>query len=348
MVGAHTEADQTPNPGLESAQDPELTAASELDKDPYFTKDEETLYQETRELLLNPLQSKTGTGSVLGITLVLFVVSMMRGTSPRYLVILIGVLFFHELGHWLGMQLFGYRDVKMFFIPFFGAAVTGKKEGAPQWQQAIVLLLGPMPGIILGASMLFWTLVVPNPLVRTIACWLVGLNVFNLLPLVPLDGGRLLNLVIFSRHRALESAFLVVAALAVIGMGWFFGMPLFALVGLAGLLMAPLQYKVAGAAAQVHRRWPSFPERIDAATDPQLRDLFREVRGIVKSRSNSQNLAKPCSNVMKSVHERAVARPVGLLASLALLATYGAGFVLSFASLLAFFFQMHHRFGRMH
>src|SRR6202007_1919557 len=47
---------------------------------------------------------------------------------------LVAVLFLHESGHWLGMRLFGWRDLKVFFIPFFGAAVSGKRSGAESWK----------------------------------------------------------------------------------------------------------------------------------------------------------------------------------------------------------------------
>lgn len=46
--------------------------------------------------------------------------------SWRFALILIPILFIHELGHYLTMMMFGYKNLKMFFIPFFGAAVTGR------------------------------------------------------------------------------------------------------------------------------------------------------------------------------------------------------------------------------
>src|ERR1700759_4641270 len=60
---------------------------------------------------------------------------------------LTGVLFFHEAGHFVGMRVFGWRDLKMFFIPFLGAAVSGRRNGAESWKEGLVLLLGPLPGL---------------------------------------------------------------------------------------------------------------------------------------------------------------------------------------------------------
>ncbi len=49
---------------------------------------------------------------------------------------------------------------------------------------------------------------------------LLGLiNGFNLLPVFPLDGGRLLNQILFSRNRYLEGVFQFLAAVALVAYG---------------------------------------------------------------------------------------------------------------------------------
>jgi len=87
------------------------------------------------------------------VSLALFVGAFLISMELEWLLFIVPVLFFHEAGHWLGMRLFGYRNVRMFFIPFFGAAVSGTKHAAPAWQQAVVLLLGPLPGIAIGLAL---------------------------------------------------------------------------------------------------------------------------------------------------------------------------------------------------
>jgi hypothetical protein len=77
--------------------------------------------------------------------LILFALVLLGGESAAKVGILVGVLLFHETRHFIGMRLCGYEDVSMFFIPFFGAAVTGCKYRAPVWQQVVIVLLGPLP-----------------------------------------------------------------------------------------------------------------------------------------------------------------------------------------------------------
>lgn len=77
----------------------------------------------------------------------------MRG-SPVNLLLILLVLLIHESGHWLGMKIFKYKDIQMFFIPEFGAAVSGTESTPCAKQKAIVSLMGPVLGIIIGIGCL--------------------------------------------------------------------------------------------------------------------------------------------------------------------------------------------------
>jgi hypothetical protein len=94
-------------------------------------------------------------GSAAGITtllltLTLFIALGFFTISWSGLVILVLVLLIHESGHLVGMKLFRYRDVQMLFIPLLGAAVAGTETNPSGARRAIVSLLGPGPGIVIG------------------------------------------------------------------------------------------------------------------------------------------------------------------------------------------------------
>src|ERR1700722_15845354 len=99
----------------------------------------EPLYQATIASLQksNPRNS----GFLLVASLAAFLLlGTVQHRSASALAALVLTLALHELGHFAGMKFFGYRDVKMFFIPFLGAAVSGKQAaGIAPWKQAIVL-----------------------------------------------------------------------------------------------------------------------------------------------------------------------------------------------------------------
>lgn len=71
-------------------------------------------------------RSFTQNAILLLVSLGLFAATGLLHASWMSVTVLVVVLLIHELGHWLGMKYYGYRNLQMFFIPFFGAAVTGK------------------------------------------------------------------------------------------------------------------------------------------------------------------------------------------------------------------------------
>jgi Zn-dependent protease len=114
---------------------------------------------------------------------------------------LVTVLFLHEAGHFGAMKAFGYRDTTMFFLPLFGAAVTGKKDDASLTEKVWVLLAGPLPGIVLGFGLMVGIQFNPSWIgLNHFATMMIGLNLLNLLPIYPLDGGKIAHHLLFSRY----------------------------------------------------------------------------------------------------------------------------------------------------
>jgi len=244
--------------------------------------------------------------------------------TPDELAILIGVLLLHESGHFLGMRWFGYHDIQMFFIPLFGAAVQGENTGVPAWQEAIVLLLGPLPGLVLGCAIFAVDPGVPQHWLRMLATWLVAINFLKLMPFEPLDGGRLCNRLLFSRFRLLEAATVV---LATVGLVFLCLAPGWICLSLAGVfavfVLAPARYRIATAAGALQTRWPDLPRQLADLTAEQWRDLVLTTRG--RAGTNPKILATQ----VKTVHARVLQRPASAPATAVLVAVYLAAIVLA-------------------
>ena len=103
---------------------------------------------------------------------------------------LVALIFIHEMGHVLALRRQGVKASAPLFIPFMGAVIGMKEMPANAWREAEVGLAGPVLGS-LGAAAI-WAVGAYENSQFLIALAFVGffLNLFNLIPVVPLDGGR--------------------------------------------------------------------------------------------------------------------------------------------------------------
>ncbi len=169
--------------------------------------------------------------TVLIVTLAAFLALWGNLFDWEFAAILAFVLLVHEAGHAIAMRAFGYRDIMMFFIPFFGAAVAGTAKDMPAWKQIIVLLAGPMPGLLAAAGFLLYSEHYPFETgsldFNKIAVIALAVNLSNLLPVTPLDGGKLLEVSVFSRWPQCRLALAVLSVVAFSALGIWMQDPLF-------------------------------------------------------------------------------------------------------------------------
>ena len=128
-----------------------------------------------------------------------------------WVMILTAVVVFHELGHFFAMKAYKYQELGIFFIPLMGAYVSGKKQEVSQKQSAVILLAGPLPGIILGLLSHFIAAETDIYFFEKLAWILVFLNLLNLLPVYPLDGGQLLHRLFLDDYNILGKIFVIIS-----------------------------------------------------------------------------------------------------------------------------------------
>jgi Zn-dependent protease len=145
--------------------------------------------------------------------------------SYKMLLIITAIVVIHELGHFLAMKYYKYSELGIFFIPLLGAYVSGTKREVSQKQSAVILLAGPLPGIVLG--IVFFLIdnegsgYYPfNVSLSTIGSLFVVLNLINLLPIYPLDGGQLLNRIFLDEDGIMSKIFVFVSAALMCLLAW--------------------------------------------------------------------------------------------------------------------------------
>lgn len=123
------------------------------------------------------------------------------------LITLFGIVFIHELGHVVVAKGFGWRVSEVQLLPFGGVAVVEEAGNLPASQELWVALAGPLQNLwMIGFAFLIKMTGWSDPewwdYFITANVW-IGL--FNLLPILPLDGGKVALSLISYRSSYLKA-----------------------------------------------------------------------------------------------------------------------------------------------
>ncbi|BBH19258.1 stage IV sporulation protein FB [Paenibacillus baekrokdamisoli] len=141
------------------------------------------------------------------------------------LITLFAIVFVHELGHVITARGFGWtvREVKL--LPFGGVAEVEEAGSLPSKEDAIVAIAGPLQNVWMGAvawtfgQLGLWNVEWSDYVWR--ANVMIGL--FNLLPILPLDGGKLMQAALsqtLAFHQTLVWAIRISLVLSIIMIGY--------------------------------------------------------------------------------------------------------------------------------
>jgi Zn-dependent protease len=145
------------------------------------------------------------------------------------------LLLLHELGHVIQLRREGIKASAPMFIPFLGAVISAKSMGDDAAAEARVGLAGPILGSIATLVPLGIWLATGSDFWQALAFIGFFLNLFNLLPILPLDGGRAM---------AAVSPWVWLAGLAgLVAMAFFFPSPVLLLILLLGGLESWRRWK---------------------------------------------------------------------------------------------------------
>ena len=140
----------------------------------------------------------------------IFIYSFIFGW--RFAIGLVALLFIHEMGHALVMRLKGIPIGGLIFIPLLGAAVTMRQMPQNARDEAEVGIAGPIAGAVASSVCLVFALQAgASPIWAALAYFGFFLNLFNLIPIVPFDGGRVL--------AAIDRRVWILGFLALLGFG---------------------------------------------------------------------------------------------------------------------------------
>ncbi|BAZ42864.1 peptidase M50 [Calothrix sp. NIES-4101] len=224
----------------------------------------------------------------------LFIISYIQILEAHSLVIFALAIMLHEVGHVIAMKLCGYRDTSILFLPFLGAVATAReKYDATLAQSIFVLLAGPLPGLILGICLGITSASFGNPfLIKEVAGILISLNLINLMPIYPLDGGKIANLLIFSKFAYSDILFRL---LGLFVLGCFAVMqPILIVFVILNLLNLPYSFRLAKTSLQLK-------QFLNANSQTSSDNLLHHIFEYVNQSADDKLLANGKNSLVKNL-----------------------------------------------
>ncbi len=140
--------------------------------------------------------------------------------SWQFAAVLMGSLFLHEMGHVWAMRRYGMPVKGVYFIPFLGAAAVAENSFPSRKAETWIALAGPLVGLATALVPFGLYLATGSALAAAVAGWIGMVNLFNLLPINPLDGGRVMKSIASSLSSKLGFVFLAAGIVGTFALAW--------------------------------------------------------------------------------------------------------------------------------
>ncbi|WP_306521821.1 site-2 protease family protein [Rheinheimera sp.] len=163
--------------------------------------------------------------------------------SLQFALALLACLVFHEYGHIRAMKYFGMKTKGIYLIPFLGGLALSDEKINTRWQDVVISIMGPTFGLLLSIACLLAYWLTGNIFFAGLATFNALLNLFNLLPVLPLDGGHILKSISFSMNSIIGLVGTVAGALLGVYLSYSLGLALFGFLLLVGSLEIVFEWR---------------------------------------------------------------------------------------------------------
>ncbi|GIU25530.1 site-2 protease family protein [Shewanella sp. MBTL60-007] len=163
--------------------------------------------------------------------------------SFQFALALIACLVFHEYGHIRAMKYFGMKTKGIYLIPFMGGLALSDEKINTRWQDVVISIMGPTFGLLMSIASLVAYWVTGNIFFAGLATFNALLNLFNLLPILPLDGGHILKSISFSMNSMMGLVACILGAAAGVYISYSLGLALLGFLLLIGSAEIVFEWK---------------------------------------------------------------------------------------------------------
>lgn len=142
----------------------------------------------------------------------------------------------HEYGHLRAMKKCGLKTKGIYLIPGFGGAAIADERWKSSQDEAYIAIMGPVFSLwfIIPAIIIYF--ITKDPIFAAIASLTSFINLFNLFPINPLDGGRVVKSLLYSIQGSFGFYFSFISVIIATIISIKFGLSLLAIISVIGLM----------------------------------------------------------------------------------------------------------------
>lgn len=164
--------------------------------------------------------------------------------SFQFAIALIACLMVHEYGHIRAMKYFGMKTKGIYIIPFLGGLALSDDKINTRWQDVTISIMGPVFGLLLSLILMLVYWITGNIFFAGLANFNALINLINLLPILPLDGGHILKSIGFSVNGKFGLVALVLGSVIGILGSYTLGLSFLAFFMLIGTIEIAMEWKL--------------------------------------------------------------------------------------------------------
>lgn len=112
----------------------------------------------------------------------------------KELIIVSTLIIFHEFGHYFMSYIFKWNVSKINIYPFGGLIIFDDKIDKPLYQEFLITIFGPIFQWIIFLFLLLFKKYYSSYFINSLYNYHIYMFIFNLLPIVPLDGSKIINI----------------------------------------------------------------------------------------------------------------------------------------------------------
>jgi Zn-dependent protease len=142
----------------------------------------------------------------------------------------------HEYGHVWAMRKCGIPTKGFYLIPFVGGVCSPERSFRERFEEAYVASMGPIFGLAAALPCLGLAYILTGNLSRAVDAmnFVVIVNMFNLLPITPMDGGRIIRAVVSSFSRWAGIILVFSGVILTVFLTWYLRAPLMIWIAILG------------------------------------------------------------------------------------------------------------------